>query len=266
MSTVSLSSLSSIFANTGTASTNKSKSDDLLQSLFNIKPTAKNPPKSVSTSDDTTQLAAFGLGELESLAKSAQAFRFEATQSSFSASGDNFQAAGLRQSARFEATFQNDDQTLKLTLEVERTVVGVAYQAARQTNDPLADVFGKLFDDLQQPSDNANAPTSNGDSPSTAADWLTKLIQGQSPPFNFDQNDNPPQSAAENDFIKRLQQAIDDGFQRAQDQLGPLSESIQDAIRQTRQLLGQNLDGLLGTNGADQTLAAEPSAPAAAAS
>jgi hypothetical protein len=253
MSIASIGSLSTLLSSGGVSGTSKSKSSDLLESLFSSKLSPKNVKKSSPKSDDAGSLADFGLGELESLARSAQAFQWEASQTSFSASGDNFEARGVKQSARFEATFQNENQLLKLTIQVERTVVGVAYQAAKDGSDPLADLFSKLFDDASSstPSDNQEIPSSNDYSPASAADRLARFaLDFANNSKDDDSNTSNSRPSSRDQLLKLVQNAIDDGFSNAQDQLGSVSAEVQKAIDQTRKLLEQNLRGF-GPSNAD---------------
>ncbi len=99
------------------------------------------------TTDDTSQLASFGLGELESLARSHKPFASKRAKQSFR-STETTSKEGNHSVGRFEAIIQDEERTLKFTLEVEKTVVGIAYQSARDSNDPLAETFSKLLEDL----------------------------------------------------------------------------------------------------------------------
>jgi hypothetical protein len=263
MNVSNLPSLSSVFSNLGASRAGRSSTADVFESILGHKPPARSTSKSTGRTDDASELASFGLGELESLARSAQAFRFEASQTEWQISGSNFQARGITQSARFEAIIQDEDRTLKFTLEVEKTVVGIAYQSARDANDPLADTFSKLLEDLNPGStDRASDDRARDDffSPQAAADRLARLAVDLGFDSNSENASNDQRRSNFEQFLESIQPAIDEGFRQAEDLLGPLPDDIKESIDQARDLLDDALASLFGDSSAESTPAIGSSA------
>jgi hypothetical protein len=192
-------------------------------------------------------LAPLGLAELDGFARSAQAFRLDSLQvseSRFSVVGDTFQAQGRTESARLEGSFQSGDQSYKFTLEVERTVVGIAYQSARNAGDPLADVFGKLFDDLTPNKEQLAQENRQQDffTPDAVADRLAQLALDLGNAGQQDQDPSDSEGSPGQKFLDMMGQARwEEGFRRAEKLLGPLPDSIEQAIQRARGLLQQAL-------------------------
>lgn len=261
MNVSSLPSLSSVFSNLGANRAGRSSTADFFESILGNKPPARSASKSAGTTDDTSQLASFGLGELESLARSAQAFRFEASQTEFQINGDNFQARGITQSARFEAIIQDEERTLKFTLEVEKTVVGIAYQSARDSNDPLAETFSKLLEDLSPGgADDPSNDRGRDDffSPKAAADRLAQLAAQLGSDSNSDNSSTDQRGSSFEQFLKAIQPAIDEGFKRAEDLLGPLPDNIKESLDQARSLLSDALASFFDDGSLTENLPATP--------
>jgi hypothetical protein len=244
MNISSFPSLSALVGDLGSNRVGRSSTADFFESILGNKTPVRSAPKSTSTTENTSDLASFGLGELEGLARSAQAFRFEASQTEWQISGNSFQAQGITQSARFEAILQTEDQTLKFTLEVEKTVVGIAYQSARDGNDPLAETFSKLLDDLNSNAENNASNDRTRDEflrPQAAADRLAQLALELSNDFNSENSSSDQRSSNFEQFLRSIQPAIDEGFQRAEDLLGPLPDNIKESIDQARGFLNDVL-------------------------
>ncbi|QDU62656.1 hypothetical protein Pan216_35230 [Planctomycetes bacterium Pan216] len=235
---------------------------DLLTSVRDLRnargsaPTQETPEKEDPTSNSIRDVIELSENPLAASPASVPSqselrsleFSVEASRTSFQASGPGFRAEGFSEQLSLNATFQQGDFLVQLNVEIQRSVLGVAYGsgANQESGGGLLDeLLAGLPEDVRgqfeqflgdgEPSD----LLSEFFSPENTANRITDFALGG---FGFFEGGTAASENSEESrqrFADYILPAIEEGFQSALGILGELPEETTNELGQTRSLIDE---------------------------